>query len=167
MNSREYIHNKINELVRRFPNIKIVYQFDEISDIHIIEVLPKDFFENNEEYKQYESEISFEFDNKFLPESVLFVSENSLNQVEIPELELVGKNYYEFEPELFYEFDNKYIEYFSPISDEIQNIIEVLGLGIESEIFNLVSAGIYINDSISSYEEMYSTAPEVNYALAA
>ncbi len=167
MKSIDFMRKKLNDLVKRFPNLKVAYQFDWISDMHIVEVMPKDLFENSNKYKLIESEISFEFDNKYFTENLLFVSEGSLNRVETSTFEIIGKDYVEYKPELFFEFANNYLEEtFLPYA-EMSNIISFSGLGIKSTIFDMISAGILINDNVSIYEETYSTDTNENYALAA
>ena len=93
MNVKSYIKQKICELVLRFPIIKIAYQHNEMSDTHILEIKPIEVFDCNETYQEFETNITIEFDEKFFPASILFVSEDSLNRVTHPEFEAVGLMY--------------------------------------------------------------------------
>lgn len=93
MKKKSFIRKKICELVLRFPNIKIVYQHNEMSDTHILEIKPIEVFDLNKTYQEFETNITIEFDEKFFPDSILFVSEDSLNKVTHPEFEAVGLMY--------------------------------------------------------------------------
>ena len=88
MNSREYLKGELENLIKIFPQLKIKYQFDDFEKVHLIEVLPLCDFDNNEEYQNAEAEITFEFEKIFYPETVLFISEESLTKVTKPEYEL-------------------------------------------------------------------------------
>lgn len=90
MKDKSFIRRMICELVLRFPEIKIAYQYNKMSDTHILEVKPIEVFENNEAYQEFETDITIEFDGKFFPSSILFISEDSLNRVIHPEIEAVG-----------------------------------------------------------------------------
>ncbi len=93
MNEKSYIRQKICELVLRFPKIKIAYQHNEMSDTHILEIKPVEVFDLNEAYQEFETNLTIEFDEKFFPHSILFISEDSLNSVTHPEFEAVGLMY--------------------------------------------------------------------------
>lgn len=86
MDSKQYIINKLKELQSQFPDLTIKYKYDSYTQMHIVDIMPLDEFENNDEYKKFETDISYEFDNLYFPESVMFVSSESLTQVVNPEL---------------------------------------------------------------------------------
>ncbi|MDP2113702.1 MAG: hypothetical protein Q8K69_06560 [Bacteroidota bacterium] len=91
MNSKEYIKTKLQELLRLYPQITFYYQFDEINNLHIVQVDPKDEFDSNVAFRNDEAELIFDFDNLFFPESILFICENLLVTLDSPEFIL--KNY--------------------------------------------------------------------------
>ncbi|MBW8331172.1 MAG: hypothetical protein K0M40_04050 [Prolixibacteraceae bacterium] len=91
MNSKEYIKTKLQELLKLYPQITFYYQFDEINNLHIVQVDPKNEFDSNFAFRNDEAELMFDFDNTFFPESILFICENSLISVDSPEFIL--KNY--------------------------------------------------------------------------
>lgn len=86
MESKNYLRNKLSELHNKFPNLSIKYQFDAYTKNHIVEVVPIEEFDKNADYIAFESDLCFEFDNMFFPEVVMFVSEESLTRVLVPEL---------------------------------------------------------------------------------
>ena len=52
---------------------------------HIVEVKPLESYQSNEAYVQCEADFMFDFENEFFPETILFVSEDSLTQITQPE----------------------------------------------------------------------------------
>ncbi|MBI1780558.1 MAG: hypothetical protein HYR66_04230 [Sphingobacteriales bacterium] len=84
MNSKEYLISAIDFLVSRFPLISCRYEYKEYSSSHFIEVLPLSTYEHDEEYAECENKIVLEFINKFLYESLSFVSKESLIKVKSP-----------------------------------------------------------------------------------
>lgn len=85
--AKEYILDQLNDLYARFKGIKIRYEFNEDLDTHIIEVLPLKTYEENQNYVLAEMKIEEEFQSIF-EEEILFVSEDSLNQIEEPSFSL-------------------------------------------------------------------------------
>ncbi len=99
MTSVEYLKEKILELSVRFPSALFSYEYDQFSQMHLIQVKPQEIYDLDDVYKQIETKISIEFDNHFFPESVLFLSDSSLNQVSNPEFEIRG-SFYGLRPEI-------------------------------------------------------------------
>lgn len=87
MNSKQYIYNKLKELHSQFPSLAIKYKHDSYTQMHIVDIMPLSEYENNKEFMRFETEIGYEFDNMFFPESVMFISSNSLTQITNPELQ--------------------------------------------------------------------------------
>lgn len=88
MTSKEFLIKELNRLYKEIKGIKIKYQFDEIINAHLVEVLPKDIFENNENYIKLENAIYSKFKRKFSDEEILFISEDSLNKISQAEFQL-------------------------------------------------------------------------------
>ncbi len=86
MNSKQYIYNKLKELHSQFPSLAIKYKHDSYTQMHIVDIMPLSEYENNKDFMRFETEIGYEFDNMFFPESVMFISYNSLTQITNPEL---------------------------------------------------------------------------------
>lgn len=85
MNSKKHIEVKLQELARKFSEITFFYEFDEVNETHIVEVLPLSVYESNNSYKEAEGDLTFDFDKMFFPEDIMFVSENSLTRVTKPQ----------------------------------------------------------------------------------
>ncbi|MCK9204685.1 MAG: hypothetical protein M0P58_09675 [Bacteroidales bacterium] len=89
MKSKEYLIEKISRIAEIFSHLSFRYQYDIIDQTHIVEVKPLEDFNSNEDYATYEADLTFSFDQKFFPESVMFVSEDSLTKVTNPEFEII------------------------------------------------------------------------------
>jgi hypothetical protein len=85
MKSQEYIKERLRGIVNEFPQISFSYQYDKIENLHIVQVTPIEQYVSNQEYKDAEGDLTFDFDNLFFPESLVFVSDESLIQVDEPE----------------------------------------------------------------------------------
>lgn len=81
MNPKEFIKNRLNELRNIFPELSFKYKFNSNTSTHIVDVRPLECYKENEDYIKYEADFAFEFDNKFYPETILFVSKDSLTQI--------------------------------------------------------------------------------------
>lgn len=85
MKSKRYIKDGLRKLVKRYPQLTFFYQFDEIENLHMVQVEPRDEFESNIAYQIDEADLTFDFDNSFFPESIVFISSDSLICVDSPE----------------------------------------------------------------------------------
>ncbi len=84
MKSTTYIKTELEKILDLFPQMQFMYEYDAFEQTHIIEVIPLEIYENNDEYKKAEANLSYTFDRRFAPETVLFVSEDSLIRVSHP-----------------------------------------------------------------------------------
>lgn len=119
MTAFAYLREQLEQMAFKFPFSKYSYEYDKFSGIHIIQVEPLALYNFNDEYKTIETKISIDFDNTFYPESVLFISTESLNQVENPELEIHGL-FYGLEPIITYRKSLK-VNYFKEDHFESEN----------------------------------------------
>jgi len=85
MNPKEFIKARLNELRNIFPELSFKYKSNPNTSTHIVDVRPLDCYNENPDYIKYEADFGFEFDNIFYPETILFVSEDSLTQITNPE----------------------------------------------------------------------------------
>lgn len=90
IDSVKFLEEKLKELFLRFPKSNIRYEYRSNRNSHLIEITPLSFY-NNDRYKIVETEIEDEFENKFPSESVIFISENSLNKISCPHFELMNE----------------------------------------------------------------------------
>lgn len=85
MSPKDFIKARLNEIRNIFPELSFKYKFNSNTSTHIVDVRPLNCYQKNQDYIKYEAEFGFEFDNRFYPETVLFVSEDSLTQIDNPE----------------------------------------------------------------------------------
>lgn len=85
MTTIDYIVTGLSLLVTRFPLLTFKYAYKKDCSTHVILVEPLNEFEENDLYLEAESDFVFNFENRFVQESILFVSDNSLIKVEQPE----------------------------------------------------------------------------------
>lgn len=90
MNPHDFLRKKLEHLANMFPTSKYQYEFDQFANFHIIQVWPVSLYNNDDSYKITENSISNEFDSLFFPGTVIFVSEDSLNQVSNAQYEVKG-----------------------------------------------------------------------------
>jgi len=90
MKSIDFLSNSLEILHEKFSNCNIRYEFVANTKLHLVEVTPVEFY-NDEEYINEELILEKEFENLYLDEEIVFISENSLNKIENPLLELYSK----------------------------------------------------------------------------
>lgn len=95
MKSIDFIKNRLKELYKMFNYIKIRYNYNPNTNSHLVEIIPLSFFETNKEYIDAEIEFEEEFEMQFPEENIIFISENSLSEINNPIFEL-GYEVYDF-----------------------------------------------------------------------
>jgi len=86
MTAQEYIIDGLTALSQAFPKITFGYKYNQAEAIHIVHAEPLVEFKNNTDYLIAESDIVYEFENLYLPETLMFISEESLTKIGEPEL---------------------------------------------------------------------------------
>jgi hypothetical protein len=74
MSARIYLDSKVKELVIRFPEVRVRYDYHLLSSTHTIEIVPNELYNFNEVYKIWEEELLFEFIDLFPDESLSVVT---------------------------------------------------------------------------------------------
>lgn len=90
INSIIFLEQKLKELFLQFPKSNIRYEFRSNRNLHLVEITPLSFY-LNEKYKIAETKIEDEFEFLYPNESILFISENSLNKISSPNFELISE----------------------------------------------------------------------------
>ncbi|WP_333696548.1 hypothetical protein [Flavobacterium sp.] len=105
MKVKDYIIEKINDLVSVFPSLKVSYQIDNYSNSNYIKVIPKKDFESNLEYQKFETELIIEFIEKYPFDEIVFVTDDCLIDIDKPIYEIEGslfiQNYLEWNSDLW------------------------------------------------------------------
>lgn len=81
MSASEFVIEKINAIVELFPFVSCRYQFDEFSQSHYIEVIPKQYLEISEDFTLFQCDVISEFMDEFPNESVTFITEGDLVEI--------------------------------------------------------------------------------------
>lgn len=76
----------MTELSKQYPEISIRYQFIEYTDCHLVEISPVSFHNEDKLFSISEAKLIFEFEARFFPETVLFITEDSLMSITKPAL---------------------------------------------------------------------------------
>lgn len=84
MTSKEYIVNELNLLLEKIQNIRVRYEFDQLSSMHIIEIVPDDVYRNDKPYLEWEDNLFSRFIEKFPTENICFISDKSYIEVKNP-----------------------------------------------------------------------------------
>ena len=88
MESITFLRDKLNELYNLHPYLEIRYEHISYLPLHIVDVRPVHCFKGDKPYIDNEIQLEDLFEQMFPNEEILFVSEESLMQVENPILTL-------------------------------------------------------------------------------
>lgn len=94
MKSKDYIISNLNSLIKLFPHIKLRYEYDSIFNNHIIEVSPSSFYNDNEVFSINEAEFYNIFGNKFPDESIVFISNDDVIEINNITYTAIGDHYF-------------------------------------------------------------------------
>ena len=86
MKSEDFLIGRLKEMSSKFEDVKIRYEFRKNTFSHIVEVIPLAIFDNDEEYMKFETCLEDEFENLFPTEDIVFISEDSLTEIKVPDL---------------------------------------------------------------------------------
>lgn len=93
MTPKEFLIERIKELVNLFPDTKARYENHELSNTHFIEVVPNEFYRLNDEYKEWEEKIVFQFIEQFPSQNVCFISDDAIVGIDNCDYEISGVRY--------------------------------------------------------------------------
>lgn len=83
----------MDTMVSLFSKIKVRYEFDTLASCHIIEILPLSLYKTEFKVNEFEFQVIGEFLANFPEESVCFISEGDLIEIENPTIEKAGSLY--------------------------------------------------------------------------
>ena len=95
MKAQETIIAELNQVVEKFPQLQIKYDFDASDNTHSIEVLPLSFYKNNKDYADFEMDFTFRMIKEFPYHFLFFVSDETMHQIEKPTIIITGKAFVE------------------------------------------------------------------------
>jgi hypothetical protein len=77
MNSVNYVTTLLHNIIQQFPTTKISYEYDSWDDDHYIKVEPQSVYASIQ-FSKYETKIIYDFIESYPSESICFITENSL-----------------------------------------------------------------------------------------
>ena len=90
MTSNEFIISKLQSFIHDFPQTRVRYEHDKLSDTHFVEVVPNDIYHLSDKYIMWESRMFDEFVDQFPRENIGFISDDALVGLENVDFELKG-----------------------------------------------------------------------------
>lgn len=96
MDSKHFIYEELNAFIIQFPQTRVRYEYDQNALVHVVEVLPREFYQLDSDYIEWENAVSYQFIDKFPTENICFISDDALVGIEKPELVLEGLEYAPF-----------------------------------------------------------------------
>jgi hypothetical protein len=188
MSARAYLESKVNELVVKFPEVRVRYDYHLLSSTHTLEIVPNELYNFNEAYKIWEEDLLFEFIDLFPDESISIVTDDSLLGLEKFEVEFVGASYNKVPTtaiscdSLFYQTTNfETFDFFKKYLPQFSNAIPLSVSAhqrVSIDSLKNLTFDLHINTSRSKttpvdpipseqIETRYSEPGENTYALAA
>jgi len=129
MTAKEFITKELDSFIKKFPQVRVRYEYHELSKAHFIEVIPNEVYSLNEDYISWETNMWDKFVSLYPVEGICFISDDALVGIEKAALTLYGKDY-------------------APVSTIQENVAF-------DAIFNKNGYSIYSETFISGTEESY------------
>lgn len=93
MTSQDYITFHLNDFIVKFPQCRVRYEYDQLSDVHFIEVIPNNVYHLDEAYIEWESGLYDMFVTSYPDQNICFISDDALVGLENVQLVLTGSIY--------------------------------------------------------------------------
>jgi len=90
MKTRNFIIKELNKIASQFPEISIRYEILQQFNTHLIEIKPLHIFEQDDYYLEIETDIESRFEKLFPDSEIVFISEESLNQISCVDYQIQG-----------------------------------------------------------------------------
>ncbi len=91
MKSNDFLKNKIDELVSKFPEIKCSYEFDTLDSSYLVKIEPKESIKKVKEFWFKEIKIINYFIKNYPSEGLIVITNNEIFDVKNPIYTKVGK----------------------------------------------------------------------------
>ncbi len=131
-NAKTFIISKLSQLVIDISELRILYKFDAFNKDHLIKVLPKNEYQKNTNYHEFEEVLIFDFIDKYPYDNLVFLSEDDSIDIENYDEEFLGKEYElkniisKLKETIVPEFYVNELFSVSDIKDDMFNISEIL-----------------------------------------
>lgn len=93
MTPKEFITKELDAFIEQFPQVRVRYEFRELSNAHFIEVVPNEVYNLNEDYISWELGMYDKFSELYPYEGICFISDDALVGIENATYTKVGSDY--------------------------------------------------------------------------
>jgi hypothetical protein len=93
MTPKDFLKDRLQKIFNIVKSINIRYEFRETEDTHLIEVTPISEYNENDTYIEMERDLLFDFNDRFFPSTILFITEDSLNEVTSPDFSFIRQEF--------------------------------------------------------------------------
>lgn len=90
----DYLRKQLTDFVSSFKNAKVNYEYDELAEIHTVEILPKSVFDSDE-FAKWECDFFVKAYSEIPGEDVGFISEDAYVGIEHVDWSIQGPEYVE------------------------------------------------------------------------
>ena len=90
MTPNAFIISKLQSFIYDFPQTRVRYEHDKLSDTHFVEVVPNKVYYLNDKYIEWESNMFDEFVKRFPLENIGFISDDAIVGIDHADFELKG-----------------------------------------------------------------------------
>ncbi len=142
----------MSDFIVQFPQTRVRYEYDSLSDVHFIEVVPSSVYHLDDVYIGWETKMYDKFVALYPDQNICFISDDALVGLENVQVELIGA-----------------------IFESIRSIRtnEIIVKESEISVAKFNRSCIYINftsntnTSLDAYSLNFTLAAEPDYSLAA
>jgi ribulose bisphosphate carboxylase small subunit len=91
--SKEFIVKELENFVKQFPQTRVRYEYNELANVHFIEITPNEVYHSDENYSLWEDKTWDKYVKLYPSEGICFVSDDDFVGVKNAELTLYGAEY--------------------------------------------------------------------------
>jgi hypothetical protein len=93
MTPKDFLKDRLQKIFNIVKSINIRYEFRESEDTHLIEVTPISEYNENDTYIEMERDLLFDFNDRYFPSTILFITEDSLSEVTSPDFSFIRQEF--------------------------------------------------------------------------
>lgn len=93
MDTKEFIKNRLQELVSEFKHTKVSIQFECLNSAYYVQIQPSSFFKESLELKEFRRAIINEFYDNYFDSTLTFIDKDSLLMLDKFDYSIEGSNY--------------------------------------------------------------------------
>ncbi|MDR1023834.1 MAG: hypothetical protein LBL94_11290 [Prevotellaceae bacterium] len=93
MKPQKYITSELKSFAKKFPNARVRYEYDELAEVHVVEVLPSEVYHSDGGYISWERALVAKFAALYPDELLGFITDGDFPGIEAAEYVSEGKGY--------------------------------------------------------------------------